>query len=255
MRIGVKPSTEPRTLMVKVPPRTSSGPREPALARSARSVVSLAISAMLFSSAPRTTGTTRPSRRETATPTFTSSNVSIWPSDMTELSAGYRFRAPAHALVRTWAMDSVTSLSDDASLRSRWASVTSNSMKNDSWAVSDRLERMWSAMDFRMPDSALELAGSGSPRGPVFAGAACCDSAKALTSPSVTLPRGPVGVTWEMSTSRLAARRRAPGVEGTPVSPRLPAFLAGARRAAALRASAAGALVSADGGASPSASR
>ena len=51
LRIGVKPSTEPRTLMVKVPPRTSSGPSEPVLARSARSVVSLAISAMLFSSA------------------------------------------------------------------------------------------------------------------------------------------------------------------------------------------------------------
>ena len=128
-------------------------------------------------------------------------------------------------------------------------------MKNDSWAVFDRLERMWSAMDFRMPVSAAELAGSGNPRGPVFAGAACCDSAKALTSPSVTLPRGPVGVTCEMSTSMLAARRRAPGVDGTPESPRLPAFLAGARRAAALCAAAAGALASATGGDSPSASR
>ena len=67
---------------------------------------------------------------------------------------------------------------------------------------------------------------------------------------SITLPLGPVGVTWAMSMPIFAANRRAPGVDGTvaPVTAGFVPALAGATDADATGASG-------SGGASPSSSR
>ena len=79
------------------------------------------------------------------------------------------------------------------------------------------------AMPCRIPRNGSLRAGAGKPGGISAAalgsalgvvGVLAWASAKARTSDSTTRPRGPLGATCEMSTPRLAAARRAPGVEG-----------------------------------------
>ena len=116
--------------------------------------------------------------------------------------------------------------------------------------MAERLSRMCPAMALRIPSRGTDRVGSGSPGG-MFG--ARCASSWARTSASVTLPRGPVGVTWEMSTPRLAASRLAPGVDGT-TSPAGREGAAGLLRAVGpFSAGADGA--GGSGGASPSAKR
>ena len=78
--------------------------------------------------------------------------------------AGTRPRAAAQALTSTWA-NPMVALPSEASLLSRWASVTSISRRKESCAVDDRLVRMCPAMALRMPETGTVLDGAGSPRG------------------------------------------------------------------------------------------